>query len=373
MGNRKRGEADSGSLGHTGAIHTSDRLADVDQLLTARAALALAIPGPGGPRVSQLPAGEIAQAARREQIAAEVAAGAHLIGREDVAELLADDVRRLTLNGMARLATTMRLVGALQAAGVDCLTMKGLGLAAQTRNAPLARPSGDIDLLVRPQQLARTHEVLLDVGARLNPRFPVPDGSLVFAAYRGARHEATFMLDGMKLDLHWHLGPERRYLPSTSDVMRGAVTVHVKGHSLRTLSIEHAVIHSALHWRGAMYKRLKYVVDLARLAEQLPPETELAPAVWHELDIATAMVASDESFRPAGQARIRGYQRAVAEVARLTSDQPEVQDLRVRLGSLREQFAYGVSVRDSPRVVVAAMIGPVTRAYQGLRPGAADG
>ena len=79
--------------------------------------------------------------------------------------------------GEARVRATFEIVDTLRGDGIDALALKGIALGALAHDDARLRPSGDIDVLVRRQDMARAVASLARVGYRqtdeLGERAPV--------------------------------------------------------------------------------------------------------------------------------------------------------------------------------------------------------
>jgi len=128
------------------------------------------------------------------------------------AALLENAKRHLLLLGELR-----RLMGALAAEGMAVISVKGPALAEAIYRDPAHRYSGDLDLLVRPEDFGRAAAVLEREG------YAEPGDKGIRRARRAFRrwnYEAVFESSarGIAVDLHWDLMP--RGFPVQFD-MRG--------------------------------------------------------------------------------------------------------------------------------------------------------
>lgn len=134
------------------------------------------------------------------------------------------------------------VVGALRAAGMDPIVLKGLHTGAEYFPDPATRPSGDLDLLVAPRQRARAERVLDRCG--FVEHNPAPGGgrsewrlASASAEVRSLRfdHEDS----PWHLDLHWELSrsyhpAERCDLGETPFANHGSATID--GEQVRVLA-----------------------------------------------------------------------------------------------------------------------------------------
>jgi hypothetical protein len=113
----------------------------------------------------------------------------------------ADQRRRAWMAQQAMFRKAARAIGALTAAGVPTLMLKGAALAVTHYDEPAMRPMGDVDMLVRPTDATRAFGVLRDIGFSVCGPGSVPTRPGTLAI----RH-AEAIDDGSvggAIDLHW--------------------------------------------------------------------------------------------------------------------------------------------------------------------------
>jgi hypothetical protein len=165
-------------------------------------------------------------------------------------------------------------------AGVDAIPFKGPTLAALAYGDAGARRSNDLDVLVRPADLARAADALAATGAR--PTRPIEH---VLAAARAGRtllpHEVGFVVDGVPVDLHtsllaWHFAVD------IEDELRAhLVDVDVAGQPLRTFAPEGLLVYVCAHALQDGWCREQWIDDVAHLASVPGLDTDRA------IDVAT--------------------------------------------------------------------------------------
>jgi hypothetical protein len=156
-------------------------------------------------------------------------------------------------------AALARALGALGEAGVTPLVLKGPALACTLYPSSDLRPFGDLDLLVRPTELARADQALRALGYVPDVTKPteVDDFHRVYAR---AGHDGVVELhtDLLQLGLPTACGTalwERAEHCNLQGLPRPALM----------LGLEHQLLHLCVHLHLHGYRRLIWFVDLERL------------------------------------------------------------------------------------------------------------
>ena len=204
---------------------------------------------------------------------------------------------------------------ALASAGIPTIVLKGLDYETRLYDAPGARPTADVDLLVPEEKRRAAFGVLDRLGFEPRaaaPGFDDPD-----------YHEVAWTRSGgVEVDLHMALAPLARCRIDYRMVWEAAVPLQIGATKALALEQSHAAIFHALHMAIDHFDvPAIYLIDLARL---LPDEDAVSAAEglasqWRcrrALDTATALAAAflpcwrrtpppPSDFRPM-QARIVG-------------------------------------------------------------------
>jgi hypothetical protein len=162
-----------------------------------------------------------------------------------------------------RLADLREVLAALAGAGVEALILKGTARAYEIYDAPELRPRGDTDLLIAPEALHATREVL----ARL--RFVEVPGS---GDEHGVR-QAIFARDAHTYDVHWAVANAAVFagaLPFEELKARAVPLPQISEHA-RGLSHVDALLLACIH-RVAHHHdsdRLIWLCDIALLRDRM--------------------------------------------------------------------------------------------------------
>jgi hypothetical protein len=162
------------------------------------------------------------------------------------------------------------LLAALAGTGVEPLLLKGPALGRSLYQDPVFRPSGDIDLLVRRDQVPAARKVLLSQGFVL----PLDNYSVSPSFYDQETYlpapGSTFTVP---VELHWEVQKfgRRHRQGSMEELFDKAGPVSTPGLSFRTLTTVHALMYASSHMvlHHADEVRLIWVKDVALLAGSL--------------------------------------------------------------------------------------------------------
>lgn len=202
----------------------------------------------------------------------------------DVIEELRDAFLAASGRSMQVAKQLAKITVAFQEQGVELLVLKGPALASWLYPHPAARPHSDIDLLVRPWQLARGREILKGLSYRcVWDKF---DQSSMARLYK---HEEFIPGPGManckQVELHWNFDPDLGMLDAAEmdGVFTRAVEVNAQGLTFKTLSPVDFFIANAIHMgihSTDPVMRLIWIYDIYLLARKLR-----TPDDWAALQI----------------------------------------------------------------------------------------
>lgn len=211
----------------------------------------------------------LARVARRHQVSALVAARLEQAGQSIPAPLArqAEAARRRALR---QLGSALDLADALERGGIPVVLLKGVALSQQAFGSPLLRGAVDIDLLVRPQDVAAAWQMLGRAGWRqVTPSAPL-EGARLALFFRAAkdslhRHAGT----GQVLELHWRLSDEmaKPLMPPLEALESLALA---PGRSVRVLSDPALFLYLCTHGAAHGWARIKWLADVAALLHRSP-------------------------------------------------------------------------------------------------------
>ncbi len=176
-------------------------------------------------------------------------------------------VAETAARNMCLYAALGRILPSLTDGGIDAVVLKGADLAARVYPTIAARPTSDLDLLIRKEHLDRAVTALGPVGYTRWADVPLTGDS--YARWRKARNLVAERTDLPPLDLHWHLLDRNWALRERINLdwfWEQTEEAEVEGVRLRRLRAEALLLHLCLHvdYHG-VGTRLLWVYDIDRL------------------------------------------------------------------------------------------------------------
>ncbi len=158
----------------------------------------------------------------------------------------------------------IRIVDYLTELGIEVMPYKGLALAELIYGDIALRQSGDIDLLIRPQDFPRIRAAAREIG--YSPQLALSKSEE--EAYLKSGYECAF--DGTPgpnmLEVQWAIQPRFYAMDFDMDgLFQRAVTVRVAGHPMRTPSPEDLLLVLSAHAAKHVWGRLIWLCDIARI------------------------------------------------------------------------------------------------------------
>ncbi|WP_265582051.1 nucleotidyltransferase domain-containing protein [Methanofollis aquaemaris] len=183
-------------------------------------------------------------------------------------------IRREYLIGKVRSVQMDQQLGEILTAaedhGIRMLILKGPALARSIYSDPAMRGGCDLDLLVCPDQVEETEDLLVALGYRCNNR--------TFAVSKNFYHEEMFLPDKndsgcLAVEIHWRCAPSAGFVTAVppEELFSRAVTISTDKLTFETMAPVDALLHTALHMVFGHTRniRLTWIHDIALLAGQL--------------------------------------------------------------------------------------------------------
>ena len=168
-----------------------------------------------------------------------------------------------------RLALLTELGTALERDGIPFLVFKGPVLASEFYGDLGLRFFWDLDVLVRPRDVARAGARLVERGLR-RPLARSHREDRFLSRYHYA-HAFEHPTEELEVDLHWRLFPPNFAMAIDEEgVWARAVFCPIGGVALPTLSPEDTLLHLAVHGAKEEWRRLQMLCDVAELLRARP-------------------------------------------------------------------------------------------------------
>lgn len=175
---------------------------------------------------------------------------------------------QITFDGLVHASRLVEVVSALHSAGLKPLALKGVALAALLYHDAAVRPSTDLDILLRPEEMDSALAVLRELGAR-TPRQAEIDFQ------RRHSYDLGCVLPplvgrAMLVELHWDLAPRGLFTLDLDRWRQRAQTFNLDGVAVQRFAPEEQLLHLALHMRKHRYVGLRWLADVSELLRRFP-------------------------------------------------------------------------------------------------------
>lgn len=208
-----------------------------------------------------------------------VALGASETLPSDAWQQVQNAANQVAFDGMLHARQLAQVIGALRNAGIEPVALKGVALADLLYDDPTVRPSTDLDVLVRPEQLPDALNVLQALGAQMPLQNEIDfqrrhsyDLSCVLPPAAG---KATLV------ELHWHLAPRGLFDLDLDGWRSRCQSFDLDGTAALRFAPEEQLLHLALHMRKHRYVGLRWLADVAELLRRFSADLD-----WRYVDAA---------------------------------------------------------------------------------------
>lgn len=181
-----------------------------------------------------------------------------------VRERLRDALRRNTRRNLALTTELLGLLADLRARGVLAIPYKGPVLATSVYGHVGLREFGDLDVLVRREDVATAKAVLRHRGYR--PCYDLSNDQETALIETRYEHPFERVEDGVMVEIQWAVVPRYFALPFDYGALWArAQEVAIGGHTVASLSSEDLVLVLTAHGGKHLWSRLGWVCDVAEL------------------------------------------------------------------------------------------------------------
>ena len=185
---------------------------------------------------------------------------------EDVASRLRGGCRDSARHNLILTSQLLALLDAFAAHGIVVVPLKGPLMAESLYPDPALRPSSDLDLMVRSQDVAGAMRVLRREGYALDANME----QLPLHVLRRFNCELIFHHERMAdVDLQWQTGPAHYPFRIEPEMLwRSLGRTQMAGREVPCLSPEALLLFLCVHGTKHMWSRLQWLGDIARLVRK---------------------------------------------------------------------------------------------------------
>jgi hypothetical protein len=179
----------------------------------------------------------------------------------EIRQKLAERKRAQTFFTLRLNAELFRLLEQFRADGIGAVAIKGPVLAVQAYGDPAIRSYGDLDLLVRQQDIRRATQLMSAAGF-----VPVVPLSAIDAGKIPGQY--LFSKPDSKLIVELHNDFTLRYFPRRlplEEFFARQICVRIDGHEIPALSVEDELVLICIHGAKHFWERLMWIADVAAL------------------------------------------------------------------------------------------------------------
>ncbi|RKD23182.1 Renal dipeptidase [Ammoniphilus oxalaticus] len=148
---------------------------------------------------------------------------------------------------------------------IRVLFLKGPILGADLYGDISLRTSGDVDLLIEVQHLEKAEQLLIDAGYEKDEYIKT-----VLNDWKWRHHHLTFFDESKKskIEVHWRLHPGPTKEPSFGELWKRKRKSEITKYPLYFLGREHLFYFLVTHGARHGWSRLRWLMDIERLAQQ---------------------------------------------------------------------------------------------------------
>jgi hypothetical protein len=260
----------------------------------------------------------------------------------------------------------------LQAATIETVVIKGVGLIAALRLNPARRTTSDLDLVVRERDAERARAALMEAGfAEINPEFErhMSDIALSTELHNFAR---ALRRNDFEVDLHWRFGPKPPQALEAERLVSRAMEATLAGRRVRVADPIDGVlinVHHALRGGFIPHNTVRDLCDLktwwdaGTVAERLDELIAMsrASALGPSLSALWAAILQ----RDPGHALRAGYDRLQQALDRTERRDAELLERYFEDHLLRGGAAHFTVEVFAPRVYLRSIAGKMLRSLRG--------
>ncbi|MEM1254763.1 MAG: nucleotidyltransferase family protein [Cyanobacteria bacterium P01_H01_bin.21] len=165
----------------------------------------------------------------------------------------------------------VRLLTLMESKGVDTLPYKGPVLAQTLYKNLNLRQFGDLDIIIRPQDMYAVESLLIEEGYR--PYFGKKSKTELEAYMKSPdEHSYDFRHDGKSvfIEMHWRFWPTTFSSVNPREVWDRRQPIAIAGKTVSNMTVEDYLIILCMHGSRHVWQRLAWLGDIATLLHNYP-------------------------------------------------------------------------------------------------------
>jgi len=195
---------------------------------------------------------------------------------EEIQSKLKDLYNHHLVRNMIQLKELNTILDAFEKEGIDVIQLKGAWLAKNYYPDPALRPMGDLDLLIRKEDMKRAKGSLMGQGFEFNGTFPFLNEDSYEKAHFHFPYRKTNSVAPIIAELHQDIAAQADSIKNNIQDFWENVSLINEDHKKHVLAIpkEYLLLH--LFWHtfhnlsGCLYFRLIWLLDIAHIINKHP-------------------------------------------------------------------------------------------------------
>lgn len=177
----------------------------------------------------------------------------------------------------------VRILPALEAAGVLAVPWKGPALAQKLYGNPFLRESGDLDIMVEGPDVAKAQEVIRHFGYEFSY---LPNLAKLADDVQNRRELLFHRSDGAVLELQWRFASRLACVKDDPErFLQRFETVSVAGAPVRSLPLETYLLILPIHATKHKWGQLKLICDIAEILNHTELDWQYVVREAHDLGL----------------------------------------------------------------------------------------
>lgn len=185
-----------------------------------------------------------------------------------VLEDLRSKARQVVFENMLMASEIISITHEMKQANIQPIILKGVPMGAQLYGDFTIRPSKDIDIFVRPEDIEIAKSIIEKRGFHfLKPEFELTPARLV--NWLHARHHFDYWHkeNRINVELHWRMGHPGMEIP-IDIISENLSKVTLSGHVISALRDEVQLIYLVMHGASHKWVQLRWIQDIVLILER---------------------------------------------------------------------------------------------------------